>query len=234
MSRTVEKVYNFLYSAIASGRLRPGSHLAEEQVAEELGVSRTPVREAIRKLETDGLVVLTRNSGADVALLGDDEIAETFHLRAMLEGYAAERAATRITPDQLVALDDLAARLAETPRTGEGSAILESGRLNAAFHLAIAEAAQSGKLLALIRALVHLPLTIMHQQGWAAQLARSTGYRDHEQIIEALRQRDPILARARMQLHILNARPTRVAGSSPLTPEPTSDAPLPARSSVKV
>jgi len=207
MSRTVELAYDFIYSAIASGRLKPGAHIPEEMISAELQVSRTPVREAIRRLETEGLVVLTRNSGADVALFSREEIVETFRLRAMLEGYAAERAATRITPAQLAALEKLVQEMLALSRETAEVDLLTNTRLNVAFHLAIAEAAQSQRLYALIRALVHVPLTIMHHDGWGVQLAHARGYDEHARIVEALRARDPDLTRSLMQAHILGARP---------------------------
>ncbi|MBX9759186.1 MAG: GntR family transcriptional regulator [Beijerinckiaceae bacterium] len=204
MSRTVELAYDFIYGAIASGRLRPGDHVPEEMIAAELRVSRTPVREAIRRLETEGLVVITRNSGADIVLFGPEDIIETFRLRAMLEGYAAERAASRVDAHGLEELDALVARMSGL-RTGAD--LLSATRVNAAFHLRIAEAADSARLYALIRGLVHTPLALMHSNGWAAQLDGARGFDEHARIVDALRNRDADLARALMQTHILGARP---------------------------
>ena len=205
MSRTVELAYDFIYGAIAGGRLRPGDHVPEEMIAAELRVSRTPVREAIRRLETEGLVVLTRNSGADVVLLGPEDVVETFRLRALLEGYAAERAATRITSGDIAALERLAASMSALE--GGNIDLLTATRLNVDFHLQIAAAAQSRQLYALIRALVHVPLTLMHRDGWGTQLAHARGYDEHTRIVEALRAGDADLARTLMQTHILGARP---------------------------
>lgn len=204
MSRTVELAYDFIYAAIASGRLRPGDHVPEEMIAAELRVSRTPVREAIRRLETEGLVVITRNSGADIVLFGPEDIIETFRLRSMLEGYAAERAATRVDERALADLDALVARMSNLRASTD---LLSATRVNAAFHLRIAEAAGSSRLFALIRGLVHTPLALMHRNGWAAQLDGARGFDEHARIVEALRNRDPDLARALMQTHILGARP---------------------------
>ena len=218
MSRAVEAVYDHLYAGIAGGRFRPGSHLAEEAIAAELDVSRTPVREAIRRLEKDGLVVLARNSGASVVLLRDGDIEQTFQLRALLEGQAAERAATRITEIQAAVLAETVRGITALAGAGDQVDVLRATRLNAAFHLGIAEAADSAPLLALIRALIHVPMTILHQGGWATQLSRSSGYADHERILAALRARDAELARVEMQGHILRARPRRLVGPTAIHP----------------
>ncbi len=207
MSRAVEHAYDFIHAAIATGRLRRGVHVPEERIAKELGLSRTPVREALRRLEADGLVVISRNSGADVVRMQPDEIAELFRLHDMLEGHAAERAATRIDLAGLDALEDLACRLAVLVRPGEPPDQLQAARLNAGFHLAIARAAESPRLLALIRGLVHVPLAVMHEAGWGERLRRAGGYAEHGRIVQALRRRDPDLARVEMELHILSARP---------------------------
>ncbi len=207
MSRTVELAYDFIYNAIASGRLRPGDHIPEEMIAAQLRVSRTPVREAIRRLEMESLVVLTRNAGADVALLSPEDIVETYRLRAMLEGSAAERAASRIDAGGLAELDELVARMSQMNRAGAD--LLNATRVNATFHLKIAEAAASSRLCALIRGLVHVPLTLMHPDGWAARLDGAAGYDEHARIVDALRMRQGDLARALMQMHILAACPQR-------------------------
>lgn len=205
MSRTLELAYEHIYAAIARGRLAAGDHIREEMIAADLGISRTPVREAIRRLEGEGLVIITRNAGADVVDLDPEDVVETFRLRAMLEGYAVERAATRITAEELQTLEHLDQQLAALHT--EGADLLSATRLNAGFHLKIAEAARNPQLHALIRSLVHVPLTLMHREGWGRRLADSRGYDEHTRIVQALRSGDGDLARSLMQTHILGARP---------------------------
>ena len=205
MSRTVDNAYDYIYSAIANGHLLPGAHIPEEMISARLAVSRTPVREAIRRLQADGLVVITPNSGADVAFFGPQEIAETFRLRALLEGQAAERAASRIAEADLAELDCSVKSLAKTSAAHDD--VFEATRLNAAFHIKIAEAAESPRLLQLIRGLVRIPPALMHGGNWAERLLNAPGHDEHARIVAALRARNGALSRALMQAHILAAQP---------------------------
>lgn len=117
MSQTASRVHQDLRGDILDGRCEPGSRLREEEIAERFGVSRTPVREALRRLEADGLVIVTPNRGAEVVRWRDDDIAELVELRAMLEGQAARRAALAGGVD-LVALGALCDRMRTAPGTG--------------------------------------------------------------------------------------------------------------------
>lgn len=103
-----EVVFESIRAAIISGDLKPGERLMEVQLAEKLGVSRTPVREAIRKLELEGLVVMVVRKGVYVAGLSIKDITDVFELRGALEGLAAGLAAERITEEELVELQTIA------------------------------------------------------------------------------------------------------------------------------
>ena len=96
-----EVVFDSLREAIINGTLRPGERMMEIQMAEELGVSRTPVREAIRKLELEGFVVMLPRKGAYVAGISLKDIADVFEVRASLEALASGLAAERITGEEL-------------------------------------------------------------------------------------------------------------------------------------
>lgn len=100
-----EMVFESLREAILQGRLRPGERLMEIQLAEEMGVSRTPVREAIRKLELEGFVVMVPRKGAYVAGISVKDIVDIFEVRAALEGLAAGLAAERITDEEMDQLE---------------------------------------------------------------------------------------------------------------------------------
>mgnify|MGYP000853343440 CR=1 FL=1 len=103
-----EIVFGYLREAILEGKLEPGKRLMEMQLAENLGVSRTPVREAIRKLELEGLVVMVPRKGAYVADVSIKDMVEVLEIRAALEGLAASLAAERMTPKDVKALKVLA------------------------------------------------------------------------------------------------------------------------------
>src|SRR6202045_3628078 len=90
-----DRVIAELRQAILSGRLKPGERLVEERLADELGVSRNPVREAIRALASEGLIEVTARRGAAVATMTDQEARETIEVRALLEGQNARLAARR-------------------------------------------------------------------------------------------------------------------------------------------
>ena len=103
-----EIVFGYLREAILEGKLEPGKRLMEMQLAENLGVSRTPVREAIRKLELEGLVVMVPRKGAYVADVSIKDMVEVLEIRAALEGLAASLAAERMTPKDVKILKVLA------------------------------------------------------------------------------------------------------------------------------
>lgn len=98
-------VFNTLRQAILKGELEPGERLMEIQLAERLGVSRTPIREAIRKLELEGLVLMIPRKGAEVAEISEKSLREVLEVRRSLEELAIELACQRITPEELTDLD---------------------------------------------------------------------------------------------------------------------------------
>lgn len=103
-----EIVFQYLREAILEGKLEPGKRLMEMQLAEELGVSRTPIREAIRKLELEGLVIMVPRKGAYVADVSVKDMLEVLEIRAALEGLAASLAAERMTAKEIKSLKTLA------------------------------------------------------------------------------------------------------------------------------
>src|SRR5580765_5135655 len=110
-SSTVREVHQRLRSAIVSGALAPEVRLYEQRIAAELGVSRTPVREALAMLDAEDLVVAGRTGGTIVRRVSVDEVRETYEVRAVVEGHAARLAAERITADQLGVLGRLDERI---------------------------------------------------------------------------------------------------------------------------
>lgn len=138
-----DEIAGVLEEAILTGELSPGQVLRQEQLSEEFGVSRTPIREALRQLAALGLVSLIANRGARVRSLSPEDLRETFVLRAALEGYAADRARTRMTKTDLRELRRAEKRFAELthvlrgPRRGTDdvrSLASEWVRANDAFH----------------------------------------------------------------------------------------------------
>jgi len=203
MSRASDRAYATIRNMILSGELPAGTQLGEEALAEKCGVSRTPVRDALRRLESDMLVARTDTQRTFVAEWSLDDVRDAFDLRAMLEAYAARRAAERMTPDSLARLRMANTQIAQAiaqPRP-DVTAFLEGNRV---FHGAILEVAGSRRLVAQLGSLVEQPVVwrTAHHYGPDA-LHRS--WSEHEELIAAFARRDGSWAQAIMSSHILRA-----------------------------
>lgn len=203
MPKAADRAYRFIRSEILAGAMRPGEQLREESLAEACGVSRTPVREALRKLEAERLIQRSDTQRSFVATLSLDDVAESFTLRAMLEGHAAGRATARIRPDHLVALEahNTAIRAAIACTAPDVSVFIEHNR---GFHAVVTEAAGSERLTQLLASIVEQPVVLRTAQRYdRAQLERSAA--EHEELVLAFRHRDPEWAKAVMISHIRRA-----------------------------
>jgi DNA-binding GntR family transcriptional regulator len=211
MSQTATRVYDELRGEILGGRCEPGSRLREEELAERFGVSRTPVREALRRLEADGLAVVTPRRGAEVVRWRDEDIAELVELRALLEGQAARRAATGGGVD-LVALSELCDRMEEHAGV-EGREADAITRLNLELHRAVHRA--SGRLLPdLLARLIDVPVVRRTFHAYSeVELRRS--FAQHRELIEAIATGDGDWAAAVMTAHIRAAGATLRSGREP-------------------
>jgi DNA-binding GntR family transcriptional regulator len=194
-----------LRAAILGGELHAGARLGEVELAEQLGVSRTPVREALRRLATEGLVELLPNRGAYVTEWSAADLEDIYELRATLESHASRRAATRITDEEIAELERLCDLMEACSRDGSEEALDRLADRNADFHRLILDAAGSTRLTTLVAAVVQVPLAIrtFHRYSPGA-LRRSAGH--HRELTEAFRARSPEWASAVMQSHILAAR----------------------------
>ena len=203
VSRASDRAYEAIRSMILSGELPAGAQLAEEALAERCGVSRTPVREALRRLESDLLVTRTDTQRSFVADWSIDDVADAFELRAMLEGKAARRAAERMSDAALERIRAANRRLGEAIRkpVPDVTGFLEGNR---DFHAAILDVAGSRRLAALLATLIEQPVVwrTAHHYGREA-LHRSYG--EHEELIAAFARRDGAWAEAIMTGHILRA-----------------------------
>lgn len=203
MSKAAERAYQFIRGEIVAGSLMPGEQLREEALAEACGVSRTPVREAMRRLEAEHLIQRNESQRSFVATLSLDEIAESFALRAMLEGHAAARATERVTQpsiEALIACND-GIRAAIDRSAPDVTAFLEHNR---GFHGIVLEAAGSDRLSALLMSIVEQPVVLRTARHYDRdQLTRSLA--EHDELVVAFRHRDPEWARAVMVAHIRRA-----------------------------
>ena len=200
-----ETVYLTLRARILSGELASGIMLREQALAEELGVSRTPIREALRRLDEAGLVTVVPNRGAKVVPWTIEQVRETYFVRAGLESRAAGLAASRITPDELAMLGVLIDAMEPLVTADDDSGVAELGRLNAEFHRIVVAASRSPQLMALTTSVTRVPLMAAAFRAHGA-LYRSRSNHQHRDILTALRTGDSIWAEAAMRSHILGAR----------------------------
>lgn len=203
MSRAAETAYEKIRQYILHGDADPGMQLTEEKLAEISGVSRTPVRDAVRRLENEMLLVRSASKRLSVADWSDGEIDEMFTLRAMLEAHAAERAAARIDADGLNALRGINEELkrAVAKNQPDVPAFLEANRR---FHDLILECAASPRLSKMLPALVEQPVVRRTAQQYSKeQLDQSA--RDHDELIAAFAAKDTSWAWSVMNSHIRRA-----------------------------
>lgn len=222
MSTASHRAYEEIRRRIFAGEYPAGVRLREDELSTVIGVSRTPIREALRRLDAEGVVVNVPNRGAHVASWTDAELTDIFELRALLESYAAGRAATRLTEpdlDRLDALTDQMDSLLDKLPSEEHYARIT--RLNTEFHQRIIAAAGSPLLGSLTTSTVQLPL--MHRTFRRySRRAIERSFDHHRELVEACRARDAVWAELIMRSHILAARhifdeapvPTPAAGGT--------------------
>lgn len=196
------RAYEMIKDDILGGRFAPGERLKEDELTARCAVSRTPVREALRRLGVEGLVVMTPNAGAQVAVLGPRDLEEIYALRAMIEGHAAERAAANIDGKQLRRLVALAEEMEAAVGAGGGEALnLRFTPANAEFHRVILDAAMSPRLSAMAALVIEMPLTLRTLARYS-DADRRRSLRHHRELIDALRARDGGWAASVMKSHI--------------------------------
>jgi DNA-binding GntR family transcriptional regulator len=197
-----EVASELIREAILYGKLAPGERLKEEQLARDLGISRTPVREALLLLTAEGLIESIPNRGAVVRSYTTDELAEMYDLRALLESYAARRAATRISRPALAELARSCTRFRAARLVHD---IKAQTRENLAFHFGIAEAAGTPKLVELIRGAIQLPL-VSSAFYWYSRRESQRSEDFHRRILAALRSADAERAELLMKEHVYEGR----------------------------
>jgi DNA-binding GntR family transcriptional regulator len=201
-STSAEAVYRKLLHMIFSRQLKPGQRLPEILIAEQLEVSRTPVREALRRLANEGLVVLIPNVGARIAMPTRQEMLDTYEVRNVLECLAIRRASERITAVQLARLEEKIEEETEVFSLRDLEAYIE---INNAFHRIIAEA--SGNLALADTIENYLARTFVYMVFFESFFDFDTNpsLEEHRAILEALRARDAESAVRLMDRHILQA-----------------------------
>lgn len=204
MSRATDQAYARIRAAIVAGTLPAGAAVGEDMLADLCGVSRTPVREAMRRLEADLLLRRASPKRLVVADWSPGDIDEMFALRALLEGHAAARAAPRFDAAGLDALALTNAALGVAIAAPAGPDIPGFLAANRAFHDGVVRAAASPRLAAMLAKLIEQPVVQRTARLYdRAQLARS--HAEHEELLAAFARADADWARAVMTGHIRRA-----------------------------
>ncbi len=193
--------------AIVEGRLEPGRRLKETELAHELGISRTPIREALLMLQAEDLVTATPNRGAIVRVHEAAELNDLYELRALLEGHAARRAAERISPPELEALRASCDRFAAVPDDDIGGLVRE----NQVFHGLILEISGSARLASMVGKVIKLPL-VYNSYRWYSHEQTRISVEYHRRLVDAFTAGDADRAEQLMKEHVLQACAVLVAG----------------------
>jgi DNA-binding GntR family transcriptional regulator len=206
---SAERALATLRDLIMGGELAPGARLGEVEIADRLGVSRTPVREALSRLAAEGLVEIAPNRGARVVTWTVAELEGVFDLRAVLEPQLTAHAVPNAAPADVDELDALARRMHEVGTPGPGQDLDALVPLNRAFHDRLVALAAHPTLATALAAAIHPPIVRRNFLTYdEASLRRSLAH--HSEIVAALRAGDPEWARAVMTSHIANARAVMV------------------------
>jgi DNA-binding GntR family transcriptional regulator len=204
MSKASDRAYEIVRASVLDGSLPAGSQLTEEDVATLCGVSRTPVREAMQRLEADMFLERNDSNRTFVSNWSNDSIDDLFELRTMLEAHTAQRAAGRMTEDVLAELRDCSAAIGvavELPEPDIDCFLRENFR----FHRLILQAAGSELLVTMVGRLVLVPVVQQTAHRYTReQLQRSQS--DHLLLIAAFEARDATWAGAIMVSHLRRAR----------------------------
>lgn len=198
-----QKVYEAFIEGLRTGTYRPGDRIRAEDVAKTFDVSRTPVREALSRLQERGLLEM-KASGLSVTQLDRTSVLELYAVRELMEGTAARFAAQHASPSDLFTMHQIAEAFAKAESDPKRIA-----QLNRAFHDAIYEAAHNKFLLTILDGM-HDTLMLLPSTTFVVSGRQEDAVAEHQAILEAIEARDPDLADQRARDHIGRARDTRL------------------------
>ena len=197
-------VYEELRKQIIEGSLRPGERLREAEIANSLSVSRTPVREALKRLGSEGLFEYLPNRGAVVAGLTPQQAIELYTLRELLESEAARLAAQHALEPEIEMLRDV---LRVQKEAGENPEKL--ARLNRVFHDTLYRLSHNRYLIDVLKK-VRDYTVLLRETGYRAPGRAASAYKEHSEIVDAIARRDPEAAKAASQRHLREAQRVRM------------------------
>jgi len=203
-ARLGDEVYSAIFARIMSLEIAPGTRISVDAVARQLGVSQTPIREALTRLEAEGLVIKTHLVGYSAApQLSAEQLAELYELRLLLEPFVARRCA-ELMPEPIMAhLEGLCAEMKTLSRSEGLNAYAQFAQLDMAFHDQLAASAGNGLVVEALSRLhthVHLFRLVFDARATDAALA------EHDAILTAIRARDGDAAEAAMRAHITQSQ----------------------------
>ena len=197
-----QHVFEHLKSAIVRGEVAPGDRLVESRLASALDISRTPVREAMHKLEREGLLRKLPKGGFTVVNLSREEIEETFGIRCVLESYAARLAAANSSEEELLPLEE---KIREFQKCLDQGLLEDLPRINTQFHSLLYALSKSPRLIKMINDLTdqisRFRKILLKTDTWA-----ETSNQDHRKMLEAIRKRDPNRVERVVREHIERGR----------------------------
>jgi DNA-binding GntR family transcriptional regulator len=202
-----DQIYERIRQQILHGEIEPGERLMQNQVAENLRASRTPVREAFRRLEQDGLVERVPQGGVRVTRLDMEAIQEVFGIRNVLEAYAVELACGRITEEEIGSLKRLVSQAGELLSSGElgrETKIKRLFELNSQFHDTLYRASGNSYLMGMINSLRFI-VGRLRFLGLRADSTWSRAWEEHAQLIGLLEKKDKEPAARLLKTHLVNA-----------------------------
>lgn len=181
-----EKILETIRDAILKGDLKPGEKVAEPELAERFGISRTPIREAFRQLESEGYLTVVPRKGAVVAALSEQDIQEYYAVKSILEGYAAELAAEHLTEKELAKLVSINERLKQLAAEGDVKSFY---KIHHEFHETFLKAANNSKLYELINQLGQ-KFTRLRMASLSVEGRMAISVSEHDKLLDAFRNHD--------------------------------------------
>lgn len=181
-----EKILETIREAILKGTLKPGEKVAEPELAERFGISRTPIREAFRQLESEGYLTVIPRKGAVVAALSEQDVQEYYAIKSILEGYAAELAAGNLTDKELEKLEAINNRLKQLAEEGDVKTFY---RVHNEFHDLFLKASGNSKLMELIQQL-GMKFSRLRMASLSVDGRMNISVAEHEKLLDAFRNHD--------------------------------------------
>lgn len=203
--KAVDLAYNEIKAAIFSHEFSAGSHLTEAMLTQRLGISRTPIREAFRRLGAEGLLEILPDQGVRVSEWSHRDLDEVFEIRVLLESHIARRAAACIHPDDIQRLREYTQQMEAAKDLSEADALEKRSAANNAFHSLLVQAAGNSHLHRVLQVMIEIPVVRRTFKSYTPEESqRSIAH--HYEIISALEAGDGDWAAATMRSHILAGR----------------------------